>query len=211
MSKRHKYLSILMNIADRLNKSGLIRYYVYFRIGHTNYFAFFMSLLNFLTLQYFLLIRNVPILKELFPNFLLFSAVFLLVYVPTSIIVGWLDLRKLATKKVQQVGPFVKKPMIKEYLWGLGIGLNFPFLVMLRLLLDNAKLSDEEKEKLLKWLRVVAENTIEYYTGKEFDTLTRPKESCEVLKDLGLIDERGFEECIKALRKSYYRVWEKEI
>ncbi len=211
MVKKSKYLSVLMKFADKLNRSGIVKYYVYFRAGHANYFAFFIGLLNFLTLQYFLLIRNVPLLRELFPNFLVFSIVFLTFYIPTSIVLGWLDLRKLATKKVQQVGPFVKKPVIKEYLGVLGVTSNYPLLVIMRMLLEHSNLSEDVKRKMLNVLKMEASNALKYLNGTDLDMLVRPKEVCEVLKDLDLIDEKGFRECLEALRKSYYRVWEKEV
>ncbi len=211
MARKKKYLSILMRFADKLNKTGIVKYYVYFRIGHANYFAFFIGLLNFLTLQYFLLVRNIPILRDIFPNFWIFSLAFLTVYIPTSILLGWLDLKKLATKKVQQVGPFVKKPMYKEYLGALNITAAYQFLLISRLLLESAKIDESKKEKIMRILRLAAMNTMRYLNGADVDSLSRSEEVCEVLKDLDLIDERGYKECLEALRKSYYKVWEKEI
>ena len=48
-----------------------------------------MTFANFITIQYQLLIDRLPILGELFDSILIFAIVFILAYVPLSIVLGY--------------------------------------------------------------------------------------------------------------------------
>jgi len=60
-----------------------------FRNGHSIYLVFAMTFANFITIQYQLLIDRLPILGELFDSILIFAIVFILAYVPLSIVLGY--------------------------------------------------------------------------------------------------------------------------
>ena len=60
-----------------------------FRNGHSIYLVFAMTFANFITIQYQLLIDRLPYLGELFDSILIFSIVFILAYVPLSIVLGY--------------------------------------------------------------------------------------------------------------------------
>ena len=77
-------------------KTRLLRYWTYFRRGHNIYLVFLLSFANFIAIQYRLIIENMAILKDIFTHLSVFAAVFVLVYVPAAIIIGWLDYRRLA-------------------------------------------------------------------------------------------------------------------
>ena len=77
-------------------KTRLLRYWTYFRRGHNIYLVFLLSFANFVAIQYRLIIENVAFLKDIFTHLSIFAAVFVLVYVPAAIIIGWLDYRRLA-------------------------------------------------------------------------------------------------------------------
>ena len=49
------------------------RSWYYFRTGWATYFAFILAAINTLTVTYYLAIENLPMLKEIFPSFILFS------------------------------------------------------------------------------------------------------------------------------------------
>jgi len=71
-----------------------MRYWVFFRMGHGTYLALGLSFLNFIVLQYRLLIENIPALQSAFPHLKSFGIIFVLIYVPIAIVIGWLDYRK---------------------------------------------------------------------------------------------------------------------
>ncbi|MFB0522780.1 MAG: hypothetical protein ACETV1_03350 [Candidatus Bathyarchaeia archaeon] len=77
-----------------VSKDRLMRYWTYFRRGHSVYLAFAMSFLNFVVIQYRLLVEYVPLLQELFSHLFIFAIAFFLVYAPVSIVIGWVDYKR---------------------------------------------------------------------------------------------------------------------
>jgi len=71
-----------------------MRYWVFFRMGHGTYLTLGLSFLNFIVLQYRLLIEKLPVLRNAFPHLMTFGIIFVLLYVPVAIVVGWVDYRK---------------------------------------------------------------------------------------------------------------------
>jgi len=59
-----------------------------FRFGHSTYLIFIISLANFVLIFHRLLIERVDFLKEIFENLWVFTLIFILIYIPVSIIVG---------------------------------------------------------------------------------------------------------------------------
>ena len=74
--------------------SKLKRFVTYFRRAHSTYFIYFISFANFIVIQYRLLIEYVPFLKYMFNSLLAFALTFMAIYIPLSIIIGWLDYKK---------------------------------------------------------------------------------------------------------------------
>jgi hypothetical protein len=60
-----------------------------FRNGHSIYLVFAMTFANFITIQYQLLIDRLPYLAGIFDSILIFAMVFILAYVPLSIVLGY--------------------------------------------------------------------------------------------------------------------------
>jgi hypothetical protein len=60
-----------------------------FRNGHSIYLIFVMTFANFITIQYKLLIDKIPYLAGVFDNIIIFAIVFILLYVPISIGLGY--------------------------------------------------------------------------------------------------------------------------
>ena len=67
----------------------LRRRWLDFRNGHTIYLVFAMTFANFITIQYKLLIDQIPYLAGVFDNIIIFATVFILAYVPLSIFLGF--------------------------------------------------------------------------------------------------------------------------
>lgn len=77
-------------------KARILRYWTYFRRGHSTYLAFLMSFANFMVIQYRLLIQYVPFLEVLFSSLAIFIASFVLVYLPLATLIGRFDYEKFA-------------------------------------------------------------------------------------------------------------------
>jgi len=94
--------------------SRLFRYFVYFRRAHATYFAFLLGLLNFVVIQYRLLIEYVPLLKSLFPSILYFTLTFIALYVPIALALGWFDYRRGVARKELHIAT-TSNPITREY------------------------------------------------------------------------------------------------
>lgn len=74
----------------------LLRLWIYFRRGHGTYLAFILSFINFIVIQYRLLIQKIPMLQSMFPSLLVFMAVFFAVYIPICILIGYFDYKRFS-------------------------------------------------------------------------------------------------------------------
>lgn len=71
----------------------ITRLWYYFRIGYSTYLTFFMGLVSTLTVVYYLLIKNVPALQEVFGSFTYFALVAAVIGFPLSVFIGWLHIK----------------------------------------------------------------------------------------------------------------------
>ena len=83
-----------------------------FRIGHSTYLIFLLTFTNFVLISYRLLIERIPFLQDIVPELWIFAILFLLLYIPTSIVIGFWH-RKTQLKVDTTLGmyqnPFVAK------------------------------------------------------------------------------------------------------
>jgi len=75
-------------------KDRVFRYFYYFRRGHSTYFVYLISFLNFIVIQYRLLIERIPFLEYVFQSLTAFALAFFATYIPVAILIGWLDVRR---------------------------------------------------------------------------------------------------------------------
>ena len=62
------------------------RGWFYFRQGWSVYFAFIFAAVNTLTVTYFLAIENYPVLKDVFPSFIHYVAILVLIGIPLLVL-----------------------------------------------------------------------------------------------------------------------------
>lgn len=89
-------------------KETALKTWVYFKHGHTAGLAYFVSLLNFVTLQYSLLVSRIDLLELLFPTLFAFFISFIVIYPPVAIVVGWLDYKWLTMPTIPKVNPYAQ-------------------------------------------------------------------------------------------------------
>lgn len=82
----------MKNLSSLKDKS--LRYWTYFKRGHGTYLAFLPTFANFVVIQYRLLIENITIHLGNMTVMMYFIATFIIVYIPISTIIGWLDFKK---------------------------------------------------------------------------------------------------------------------
>lgn len=140
-----------------------------FRQGHTVYLVFAMTFLNFITIQYELLVTKQvetnpevgSIITSIFPSVWIFAVIFVAAYLPLGMIIGYWH--RKSQWKIEQEAAF-RENVIGARMW----------LFMLELIEGNV--SEEEKHQVRKMLRQIMKknptdkidrlgNTVEEGTG----------------------------------------------
>ena len=70
------------------------RSWFYFRQGWSVYFAFIFAAINTLVVTYFLAIDNYPVLKEIFPTFIIYVAIVVGIGIPILVGVGYIHFKR---------------------------------------------------------------------------------------------------------------------
>ncbi len=85
-----------------------------FRNGHGIYLAFTMAFANFLLLSYNFAIKQVSFLNELFSNLTTFALVFVAIYIPTAMALGYWHRRK---QYVVENEAWIQENWIAAWIW----------------------------------------------------------------------------------------------
>ena len=83
-----------------------------FRTGHSTYLIFMLTFVNFVLISYRLLIEKVPIFQKFVPELWIFAVLFLAIYIPTAILIGYWHRRtqlKVENTITMQQNPFYAK------------------------------------------------------------------------------------------------------
>lgn len=83
-----------------------------FRQGHSIYLIFVLTFINFILIAYRLLIERVAYFKEIFPELWIFALLFILIYIPTAILIGYWHRKtqlRIETTIIQQQNPLMAK------------------------------------------------------------------------------------------------------
>jgi hypothetical protein len=126
-----------------------------FRNGHSIYLVFAMTFANFITIQYQLLIDRLPYLAGIFDSILTFAILFVLAYVPLSIVLGYWH--RKSQWKVEQDALF-RENKVGAIMW----------MYVIDLIEGNVS---EEDKKLMKesLLKITRGETRLYSTKKSSD------------------------------------------
>ena len=82
-------MTLSLPMSASYNTDWFRRRWLDFRNGHSIYLVFAMTFANFITIQYKLLIDTVPYLSGIFNSIWIFAMLFILIYVPVSIVLGY--------------------------------------------------------------------------------------------------------------------------
>ena len=131
------------------NNLGFRGWY-YFRQGWSVYFAFIFAAINTLTVTYFLAIENYPVLKEVFPSFIHYIVIVVLVGIPLLVLIGYAHYKRTASFKAEadihiEANPHMRRILINtEFM--LSMSLQLSELSMR--LMNNEKLTSDEMDRL---------------------------------------------------------------
>ena len=127
-----------MNLGFNVIRSNwLRRRWLDFRNGHSIYLVFLMTFANFVTIQYSLLLDRIPEFKALFGNVAVFAAIFIAIYFPLSMIIGYWH--RKSQWKVEAEAMF-KENVIGAKIWLFAIDLI------------DGRASEEEKKNMREML-----------------------------------------------------------
>ena len=126
------------------------RGWFYFRQGWSVYFAFIFAAINTLTVTYFLAIGNYPVLKEVFPSFIHYVAILVLIGIPLLVLIGYAHYKRTPSFKAEadihiEANPHMRRMLINtEFM--LSMSLQLSELSMR--LMNNEKLTSDEMDRL---------------------------------------------------------------
>ena len=126
------------------------RGWFYFRQGWSVYFAFVFAAINTLTVTYFLAIDNYPFLKDVFPSFIHYVAILVLIGIPLLVLVGYAHYKRTASFKAEADIHIEANPHLRRILTNsefmLSMSLQLSELSMK--LMNNEKLTSDEMNNL---------------------------------------------------------------
>ena len=126
------------------------RGWFYFRQGWSVYFAFIFAAVNTLTVTYFLAIDNYPVLKDVFPSFIHYIVIVVLIGIPLLALVGYAHYKRTASFKAEadihiEANPHMRRILINTEIM-LSMSLQLSELSMR--LMNNEKLTGNEMDRL---------------------------------------------------------------
>ena len=122
------------------------RSWFYFRQGWSVYFAFIFAAINTLVVTYFLAIENYPILKEIFPTFIVYIAIVATIGIPLLITVGYLHYKRTPAFRAEasvmvESNPFTSRLMVNS---DLTLKLNTKLMELILKISQGEKISKED-------------------------------------------------------------------
>ena len=126
------------------------RGWFYFRQGWSVYFAFIFAAVNTLTVTYFLAIDNYPFLKDVFPSFIHYIAVIVLIGIPLLVLIGYAHYKRTASFKAEADIHIEANPHLRRILTNTEIMLSMSLQLseLSMKLMNNEKLTSDEMNNL---------------------------------------------------------------
>jgi len=157
---------LIYSIIIEINMSMriLFRSWFYFRTGWSTYFAFVLGAVNTLTVTYYLAVEEIPILKEIFPTFIHYVVVAIIIIIPTLTTIGYIHFKKSQSYKAEADVSIEANPHFYRLIQTTEVTLPL-YLEILKLLTKlsvNEKLTDEEITRIAK----IESDLKEYMTKK---------------------------------------------
>ena len=97
-------------------KNTSFRAWYYFRMGWATYFAFVFAAINTLTVTYFLAIENYPSLQTIFPSFIHYVVIIILIGVPLLVLIGYIHFKRTPSYRSETAVNFESNPFVRRTL-----------------------------------------------------------------------------------------------
>jgi len=128
------------------------RSWYYFRMGWSTYFAFVFAAVNTLTVTYFLAIENYPILKEVFPTFMHYIIIIIMIGIPLLTLIGYVHFKRTPSFRSESAVNFESNPFARRTLINseLTLKINQELISLLLKMQKGEKIDDETLEQMQK-------------------------------------------------------------
>jgi len=83
-----------MNLRSLANTRWIYRAWYYFRQGYSTYLTFLLGYVSTLVTVYYLAIKNMPPLLDLFPHFIPFAVIATVIGGPLAVLMGWVHMKR---------------------------------------------------------------------------------------------------------------------
>ena len=128
------------------------RAWFYFRQGWTTYFAFIFAAVNTLTVTYYLAVGKYPFLNDIFPTFVHYVAIVIVIGVPLLILVGYAHYKKTPSFRAEtdvgmETDPYRRRMVVNGEI---SVSLNLKLIEIILHLYKNEKLSEEKFDEIIK-------------------------------------------------------------
>ena len=125
------------------------RAWFYFRQGWATYFAFIFAAINTLTVTYYLAIENYPILKEIFPSFIMYIALVVGIGIPLLVLIGYFHYKKSSAYKAEADITIESHPHFKRMFENMDLllSVNLKLSKIIVKMSKNEKLDEKDSEE----------------------------------------------------------------
>ena len=129
-----------------MKKNLGFRSWFYFRMGWSTYFAFIFAAVNTLTVTYFLAIENYPVLKEVFPTFIIYIIIIAGLGIPILTLVGYVHFKRTPSYRAEatvmyETNPFARRMFVNSEL---NLQINQKLIDLILLISKNEKMSGDD-------------------------------------------------------------------
>lgn len=131
----------------------LFRAWYYFRLGYGTYATFLLGYITTLVTVYYLAIKGIPDLLEIFPHFWLFGVVVTLAGGPVIVMIGWAHLKRSQAYSAELDISYEANPYLYKMYPGYWIEAFTPLYLEIARFLRRASekegvLTEEDRERL---------------------------------------------------------------
>ena len=133
-----------------MKKNLGFRSWFYFRMGWTTYFAFIFAAVNTLTVTYFLAIENYPVLKEVFPTFIIYIIIIAGLGIPILTLVGYIHFKRTPSYRAEatvmyETNPFARRMFVNSELT---LQINQKLIDLILRISKNEKISGDDISRI---------------------------------------------------------------
>lgn len=173
------------------------RAWFYFRQGWSVYFAFIFAAINTMVVTYYLAIKDVPFLKIIFPSFIHYMILWILVGIPLLVAIGYVHYKRVAAYTSEVEINIESNPYNYKLQPGWNRYVVFPlYLTLTKMMIkwsNDEKLTDDEiKElkELQKKINILLEGGYVGDLKKDFTSMDFNKKVYKINNDNKLFENK---------------------